>query len=392
MRFVAKAFVVMLIAVGPLLVIGCKGEKAKRVMPPPQVTVVHPVQKEVTRYLEYTGTTAALESVDIRARVSGFLEKICFEPRAKVKAGDLLFVIDPRQYQAMVDESRAKLKAQKASSKLAQTDLQIAQQLESKEAISALRLEKKSAERDVAGADVDLAQATLEKASLDLEWTKVTSPIDGRVSRNLVDVGNLVGSVEKTLLTTVVNDSSVYVYFNASELDMLPIWRSSARIRDSSFAAQKIPVYMALADETDFPHKGFLDFADTKIDPSTGTLQMRGIFDNPDGLLMGGMFVRVRVPLEKKATWVIPEVALQRDQGGPYVLTVSSENVVEQRRVKVGTVVEGVQAIEQGLTDKDAVIAAGLQRARPGSKVNPVTSPPASPQTTPEEKGKAKEK
>jgi len=189
-----------------------------------------------------------------------------------------------------------------------------------------------------------------------------------------------------------VNDSSVYVYFNASELDMLPIWRSSARIRDSSFAAQKIPVYMALADETDFPHKGFLDFADTKIDPSTGTLQMRGIFDNPDGLLMGGMFVRVRVPLEKKATWVIPEVALQRDQGGPYVLTVSSENVVEQRRVKVGTVVEGVQAIEQGLTDKDAVIAAGLQRARPGSKVNPVTSPPASPQTTPEEKGKAKEK
>jgi RND family efflux transporter MFP subunit len=337
------------------------------------VTVVHPHQKEVTRYLEYTGTTAALESVDIRARVSGFLQKICFEPRAKVKAGELLFVIDPRQYQAQVDQSKAKVDAQKASSKLAQTELQISQQLESKEAISALRLEKQAAQRDVAKADVELAQADLEKAKLNLEWTQVTSPIDGRVSRNLIDVGNLVGAEQKTLLTTVVNDSSVYAYFNISELDALPIIRAKADKLDEALAKQKIPVYLGLADEKDFPHEGIVDFVDTKLDSSTGTIQLRGIFPNPDGLLMAGMFVRVRVPIEKKMTWLVPEAAIQYDQGGAYVMTVSPENVVRQLRVRRGTVIEGMQVIEEGLSGKEIVIVAGLQRSKPGLKVNPVT-------------------
>jgi membrane fusion protein, multidrug efflux system len=374
MRVRVKALGVLLfMASGPLLLFGCKDERAKKLPPPPNVTIVHPHQKEVTRYLEYTGTTAALESVDIRARVSGFLQKICFQPRAKVKTGELLFVIDPRQYQAQVDESKAKLDAQKASSKLAQTELQISQQLESKEAISALRLEKQAAQRDVAKADVELALADLEKAKLNLEWTQVTSPIDGRVSRNLIDVGNLVGAEQKTLLTTVVNDSSVYAYFNISELDALPLIRAHAKSPDAPLSEQKIPVYMALADETDFPHEGQVDFADTKIDSSTGTLQIRGIFPNPEGVLMPGMFVRVRVPIEKKMTWLVPEVAIQYDQGGAYVMTVSPENVVQQLRVRRGTVVEGMQVIEEGLSGKEMVIVAGLQRARAGAKVLPVT-------------------
>ena len=375
MRAYARIIGMLLVAAGPLVWVGCKDDKTKKVLPPPNVTVVQPQQKEITNYLEYTGTTAALESVDIRARVSGFLQKICFVPRAKVTAGQLLFVIDPRQYQAEVDQAKAQLEAKKAASKLAQTELQISQQLESKEAISSLRLEKQAAARDVTKADVDLAQANLEKANLNLEWTQVTSPIEGRVSRNLVDAGNLVGAEQKTLLTTVVNDSSVYAYFNLSELDALPLMRNRAKRETGSMADEHIPVYLALADERDFPHKGHIDFADTKVDPSTGTIQIRGIFPNPDGLLVGGMFVRVRVPIAKKMAWLVPEVAIQYDQGGSYVMTVTPENVVQQVRVKRGAVEDGMQVIEEGLTGKEMVIVAGLQRSRVGSKVNPSKGP-----------------
>jgi RND family efflux transporter MFP subunit len=392
MRAYAKVIGVLLLAAGPLFMVGCKDDKAKRVLPPTNVTVVLPLQKEITNYLEYTGSTAALESVDIRARVTGFLEKICFEPRARVKTGQLLFIIDPRQYQAEVDQAKAKLDAKKASSKLAQTELQISQQLESKEAISALRLEKQAAERDVTKADVELAQANLDKAKLDLEWTHVTSPIDGQVSRNLIDVGNLVGAEQKTLLTTVVNDSSIYAYFNLSELDALPILRARAKRETGSLGGEEIPVFMALADEKDFPHKGKIDYADTKVDPSTGTIQVRGIFPNPGGLLVGGMFVRVRVPISKKMAWLVPEEAIQFDQGGSYVMTVSPENVVQQVRVKRGIAENGMQVIEEGLTGSEMVVVAGLQRIRVGSKVNPMQGKEGSQQPAASTGDKSKKK
>lgn len=393
MTILVRALVVLLAAAGPYLLCGCKGETKKRVAPPPDVTVAQPVQQEVTRYLEYTGTTAALQSVDIRARVPGFLQKICFEPRARVKSGDLLFVIDPRQYEATVKEANAKLESQKAASKLAQTELQINQQLLSKEAISALKLEKKAAERDVSAAEVDLAEAALDKAKLDLEWTQVTSPIDGRVSRNLVDVGNLVGATEKTLLTTVVSDDIIYTYFNIGELDLLPLRRKQATKSDEAEKdIRKVPVQLGLADETGYPHEGHFDFADTKVDPATGTVQVRGIFPNPGGILMAGMFVRVRVPVDTQTSWLVPEVAVQADQGGSYVLTVGPENVVEQRRVKVGTTIERMQVIAEGLAGDEKVIVAGLQRARPGSKVNPVTAQAASPEPGAGSQGKPQKK
>jgi RND family efflux transporter MFP subunit len=371
----------------------CKQQEAQKEPRRPDVTVSLPVQEEVSRYLEYTATTAALQSVDIRARVPGFLEKICFQPRAKVKAGDLLFVIDPRQYEATVKEAKGKLDAQKAASKLAQTELQISQQLESKEAISELRLEKKVAERDMSAADVELAEAALDKAKLDLEWTQVTSPTDGRVSRNLVDVGNLVGATEKTLLTTVLNDDFVYAYFNVSELDLLPILRQHAKKPDpSSGASVRVPIYMGLADETGYPHEGHFDFADTKVDPSTGTIQVRGIFPNPDGLLMAGMFVRVRVPVEKRTALLMPDVAVQFDQGGRYLLVVNDENVVLRKRIKMGELVDGMRVIEEGLTNNDRVITTGWQRARPGSKVNPTASPAGVPQSDTAVRARTQEK
>ncbi len=372
MQVMERSFLVIFLISTIFVTTACNEQKVKKTAPIPQVTITQPIEKEITRYLEYTGTTVPIETVDIRARVTGFLQKILFVPQTKVKTNDLLFVIDPRQYQAAVDQAKAQVEANKASSKLAQTELQISQQLESKEAISALRLEKQSAQRDVTKADVDLAQANLEQANLNLEWTQVTSPINGRISRNLIDVGNLVNSAEKTLLATVVNDDSVYVYFNVSELDLLPIRRLNAETRGSTLADLKIPAFIALADESEFKHEGHLDYGDPRVNPSTGTIQVRGVFPNPDGLLMGGLFVRIRVPVEKKMSLTIPDIAVQVDQGGSFVYVLSKDDVVEQRRVKLGNASTGVQSIVHGLDKQDRVVVDGIQRIRPGTRVKPI--------------------
>jgi membrane fusion protein, multidrug efflux system len=388
-RFVVFALVFSLSG----LLGACSREGDRKGPRPPDVTLTKPVQQEVVQYLEYTGTTQAFATVDIRARVPGFLQQMYFEPGTKVKAGDELFLIDPRQYDANVKEAAAKLEAQKASYKLAQVELQISQQLESKEAVSALKVEKKAAERDVSAADVELAAAALDKAKLDLEWTRVTSPIDGRVSRNKVDLGNLVGATEKTLLTTVVSDDFIYAYFSVTELDLLPLLRRHAKSRDPSGKPSiKIPVYLGLEDETGYPHEGHFDFAETKLDPSTGTIQVRGIFPNTDRLLLAGMFVRVRVPVETRPAILVPDVAVQFDQGGKYVLVVNDENIVQQRRVKTGQLVDDMRVIEQGVTDKDRIIVTGAQRARPGFKVNPTDHPTGPAQPAKEDPAKTKGK
>jgi len=377
MQGLAKTLIVVLSIWCLGILSGCQGPK-KEAVREPAVTVTQPIEREVTSYLEYTGTTQALEYVDIRARVAGFLQKIHFEPDAKVKTGELLFSIDPSQYQAAVDENEAALEARKAQLRLAKTEEEIAKSLESQQAISALKLQEKSAHSGVSKADVDLAQAALDKARLNLEWTKVTSPINGRVSRNLVDVGNLVGAMEKTLLTTVVDVDSIYCYFNVSELDLISIKRTYApKGNDLTLKSQKIPAHLTLADGSAYPHEGYLDYADTKLNPSTGTIQVRAIFPNPDIFLLPGMFGRIRLPLEKRKALVVPGVAVQFAQGGNYVLVVNNENIVQLKRVKVGQNVEEMTVIDEGLTSKDRVIIMGVQRARPGSKVNPSVAAPS---------------
>ena len=226
----------------------------------------------------------------------------------------------------------------------------------------------------MAQADVELAEASLDSAKLDLEWTRVTSPIKGRVSRNKIDVGNLVGATEKTLLTTVVDDDPIYVYFNVSELDLLPILRRLAK-DPSSKPSVNLPVQLGLADEIGYPHEGHFDFAETTVDSSTGTIQVRGIFPNPDGLLMAGMFARVRVSVETRKVLLLPDIAVQFDQGGKYVLTVDDNNVVQQKRIKTAEQVDQMRVIAEGLTSKDRVITAGVLRARPGAKVNATIAP-----------------
>ena len=370
LRFLAPVSVLCLLL---LFLQGCKKE-SKKSIEPPTVTVAQPVSKEVIKSLEYPGTIEALETVEIRARVSGFLESINFTPRQRVNRGDLLFVIDPRQYEASVKQAQARVDAAKSELKLARIELKMAQQLESKEAISMLRLEKKVAESEKGAADLELAEADLVKAKLDLEWSRVTSPIKGRVSRNLVDVGNLVGATEKTLLTVVINDESIYTYFYLSELDLLEILKAYPKIStEDQTSYNNVKLFMALANEKDFPHQGHIDFVDTKLNPNTGTIQCRGIFPNPDGALFPGMFVRIRLPVEKRQALLVPEIAVQSDQGGNYVLVVNSQNMVETRKIDISQHEDGMVAVQEGLKIEDRVIVKGIQRARAGSAVKPVS-------------------
>ncbi len=388
-----RAMVVMQIVISILLltVFGCEKSPKKQVRIP-EVSVCQPIEQDVTRYLEYTGNTAAIEYVDIRARVAGFLEKIYFEPQSRVKAGELLFLIDPRQYKAQADEAKAKLEAAKAQYELAKIEEDLSRSLEAKDAVSWLKLQQAIAKSGVSKADVALAQAALDTANLNLEYTRVTSPIKGRVSRNLVDVGNLVGAVEKTLLTTVVNDESIYCYFNVSEMDLLAARRAHTAAVGASLRSQHIPVYLGLADETGYPHEGFMDFVDTKLNPATSTIQVRGVFPNPDGFLLSGMFARVRVPLNSQKALLIPDVAVQFDQGGRYVFVVSSDNVVQRRRIKVGHSVDDMRVVEEGLQSTDQLIVEGVQRVRPGSKVKVAPFSASSREPRPESSGAPKDK
>ena len=363
-----------LLTLASLLVFGCGQGSETFVQPaPPEVTISLPEKKEITDNLEFTGNTKAVESVEIRARVQGFLDRINFEPGQKVKAGDLLFVIDPRPFQARVDQVEASLKGKQADLQLKQANLKRAQQLLSTGSISQLQYEVHVAEEAVAAAQVGITKADLEEARLQLDYTQVKSPINGLVDRNLVDLGTLVGAQDKTLLTTVVNTESAYVYFNISENDLLMLARSkgSPQNADGSHKRQ-LPCLLALADEKEFARKGTIDFVGTQVDPNTGTLLVRATFPNTDGLLLPGLFVKIRVPLRKREALLVPNLCVGLDQAGRYVLAVNKDNVVEQRQVEIGQQIDGMRVIEKGLTKEEWVITNGMQRARPGSKVTPI--------------------
>ena len=367
--------VLIFVALASLGILGCS-EKAQVSLPrPAEVIVSHPLKKEVTQYLEFTGTTAALEFVEIRARVEGWLDGVHFSPGSRVKKGDLLFVIDPRPFQAQVDQSEAALKGKQADLKLKQANLKRAEQLLSTSSISRLQYDVQKAEESVAVAQVGIAEADLKKAKLDLAYTQLTAPIDGRVSRNYVDIGNLVGAKEKTLLTEIVNDSSVYVYFDVSERDLLMLLRMWPNIETEKPSDRaKPPAYLQLADETGYPHAGNVDFAESRVDPSTGTLRVRAIFSNEKGLLVPGLFGRVRVPIVQKEALLVPELAVGFSQAGRYVLVVNKDQIVEQRPVKTGQLEGTLRVIEEGLAKDEWVVVNGIQRARPGARVSPKES------------------
>lgn len=350
--------------------------------PPPKVTVAEPLQQEVIEYLEFTGNTRAFEEVEIRARVSGFLKSMHFTPGTRVDMGDQLFVIDPKEYQAEVNAATAELNAAKALQHRAKIEYDRAKRVYDKGAGRETDVVKWRGERDVALAAIERAKANLERANLNLGYTQITAPISGRVSRNFVDLGNLVGEGEPTLLTTVTRYDPMYVYFNLNENDLLRVHSMyRKRVQEKGIDTDKesdiraeIALYLGLANEQGHPHEGVADFAESGVDPGTGTIQLRGVFQNPGpaNVLLPGLFARLRMPIDKRENaLLVNERAIGADQGGKYLLTVGSDNVVEKKQIRMGQLVDGLRVIEEGLQPGELVIVKGLQRARPGGKVDP---------------------
>jgi RND family efflux transporter MFP subunit len=248
-----------------------------------------------------------------------------------------------------------------------------AKNLLSSGSVAELKFLEEEAGRDVEKAQLDRSQADLEKAKLDVEFTTVKSPINGKVGVNEVDVGNLVGANENTLLTHVVNDESIYVYFNIPERDVLKYKRIySGKNGGADVEKEEAKALMSLADETDFPHEGTIDYIDPRVDPGTGTMRARAVFPNPKGLLSPGLFARIRVPVATRKALLIPEIAVGIDQRGEYALVVGKDNLVEYRPVKTGQLVDRMRVIEKGLNPQDWIVVQGVQKARPGSKVTPI--------------------
>ncbi len=357
-----------------LLFTGCGGDDGPR-FAAPQVTVAQPVRRDVTPFVEFTGTTRSIASAEVRARVSGRLESMAFTPSSVVTEGDLLFVIEREQYQAVRDEADAGLRAAKAQLALAESDLERIRMARESEAVSEQDLDRAVAQRDQAEARVLSAQAQLTVAELNYSYTLVRSPIKGQVSRRLVDIGNLVGGTEQTLLTTVNAMQPIFVYFEAPERTVLTML--SLREADSLAGGQPDTTYASVATAIDstFPHKGIIDYIDNTVDPTTGTIQIRAVLPNEDMKLFPGLFVRVRIPARPvRDAILVDERAIGTDLGGKYVYLVGDSSVVDQRYVTIGyTTDDGMALITQGLDGTETYIVNGILRARPGFPVAPMT-------------------
>lgn len=353
--------------------------------PPPAVVVSPPIVREVTDSDEFIGRTDSLHAVDIRARVSGYLDSVHFTDGAVVTKGDLLFEIDPRPYQAQLDGANAKVALNQARLEQAQADNARGKAIAEANpgAISRQELDRRQANVDEAIAAVAAAKADVEAATLQLDFTKVHSPIDGRTSRTYVTPGNLV-SQDTTLLTTVVAEDPMAVYFQVDEPTMLRVIRMVVESGIDPRARGAIPLFMELSDETGFPHAGGADFANNVVDASTGTISVRGLFANPASangvrLLRPGMFVRVRLPIGKpREALLVAESVLGSDQGRPYVLVVDAGDTVRRAYVTLGAQqAGGLREVTDGLARNDRVVVRGLQRVRDGATVTTTSGPMA---------------
>jgi RND family efflux transporter MFP subunit len=371
-----------------LLIMACGQGNVYAPPPPPQVTVVHPVRQMVVDYLEYTGNTQAINTVQLQARVQGFLEKVFFKDGDMVKKGQLLFLIQPNTYQAQLEQAEAQILQQKANYEHAVIETARYTKLVKQRAAAQTDLDNWRFQRDANKAAMLAAQAARDLAQLNLSYTRVVAPFNGRIDRRLKDPGNLVGAGEFTPLADINQIDPIYVYFTISELDFLRVMSTSqdmlARVNTGKF-----PVAIGLADDKGYPYEGSLDFAAITLDPNTGTLLLRGIFPNPDNKLIPGLFARVRIPLsQKRASILVPQVALSYDQQGPYVLLVNDKNVVERRPVKTGSPVDNLRVVEEGLTGDEWVITTNLIRAIPGRPVKPERQEPKASGPAPPAPGK----
>lgn len=355
--------------VATVLLGGCQKNAAPPAPPPPEVDVAAPVVREAIEWDEYTGRLAAVDAVEVRPRVTGFIEQIHFKAGQIVNKGDRLFTIDARPFQAEFDRADADVTRAKGELDRAEFDLERVTKLRT----SSVAPEKEY--RDVlfahqkAKADLENAEASKRLAGLNLEWTSVTAPIAGRISREYITEGNLVQS-SSTLLTTIVSLDPIHCYFDADEQAYLKYARLSKSGERASSRDHATPIFVSLFDEKSFVHPGHMDFVDNMMDRETGTMRGRAVIPNPDGLLIPGLFVRVRLPGSGLMPMIfVPDVAIATDQTSRLVYTVDKERVVQPRHVKIGRLRNGLRRITSGLDGTETVVVAGIQRVRPGAKV-----------------------
>ncbi len=365
----SPSFFVAVFGLLSVAVAGCKKQAAAPPPPPPSVTVAKPVAKKIVEHSEYTGRLAAIENVEVRPRVSGYITEIAFKDGALVKKGDLLFVIDPRPYQAALGQSEGQLKQAQAAQDLANRNFTRAEDLQATKVTSKSEFDQSATSKSQGEAQVATAQAAVDAAKLNLDFTRITSPIDGRVSREQVTVGNLVAT-DTTVLTNIVSVDPIYGYADVDERTVIAYQKmiNEGEVKDARVTT--IPVAVALAGEQGFPHQGAIDFVDNQINAATGTLSIRGQFANKDGSLLPGMFIRMSIPTSpEKDGLLITDRAVSSDQGQKFVYVLTADGKVDQRPVTLGPVIDGLRVVVDGLKPDDQVIISGSMKGRPGSPV-----------------------
>jgi RND family efflux transporter MFP subunit len=362
------------------LVAGCTPAARAPDKKPSEVVVTTPITDEVTDYQDFTGRLDALKTVDIRARVSGFVLSAPFKEGDEVREGNVLFLIDPASYGADVNLASANLKLAKADQNLQQKIAARARKLIGDQAMAQEDYDTAVATWEKSRATVEAMGATKDRAQLYLDWTRVTAPLSGRISRRLVDPGNLV-TADNTILTTLVNDQQLYAYFDVDERTYLELVGTREAGKSSLPAGLRFPVLMRLANEDEFGRSGIVDFIDNRVSASTGTIRMRAVFENPKGLLRSGLFVRIRLPIGKPyRALLVPDEALLSDQGKKYVFVVNDSDEVVYRPVALGQETKGLRVIKEGVSAGERVIITGMQRVRQGAKVQvKVQAPPKPP-------------
>lgn len=370
-HWLASAFVLLVV----VAMAGCSRATAQQTAPPPpQVTVAPVVDREVTEWDEFTGRLEAVDTVAIRPRVSGFISSVEFTEGAVVRKGQLLFQIDPRPFEAEADRLRAELTRARATVRRSASELSRAQRLQAENAISNEEHERRAAFEEESKAQVAAVEAALRAAELNLEFTRVASPIAGRVGRAIVTEGNLVssGPGEATLLTTVVSLDPIYAYFDTDEQIFLR-YQQLGRAGGAGGARDTTrPIRMALASDEGFPREGRLDFLDNQVDPQTGTIRGRAVFANPRGELTPGLFARLRLSGGgRHRGLLIQDRAVGTDLGKKFVYVVKADDTIEYRTVTLGPLIDGLRVVRSGLEAGDRIVVNGLQRVRPGAKVAP---------------------
>jgi RND family efflux transporter MFP subunit len=363
------------------------GGKEPPAAPPPQaVTVAEVSQREITEWDEFTGRLEAVNQVEIRPRVSGYIKRVTFAEGKEVKKGEVLFQIDPRPYEADLARAEAELESARSAASLAKSEVQRAGKLVAMQAISREEFDSRTSAEVQGGAQVRALEAAVQTARLNLDWTRVRSPIAGRVSNALVTAGNLVeaGPPAGAVLTTVVSVDSMYLYFDSDEQTYLRYASRARSVGGTNWGTARLPVYLGLANESGFPHEGRLDFVDNQVDPNSGTIRTRAVFSNRSRALTPGLFARVKLVGSKKTNaTLVRDAAIGTDQDRKFVLVVGPGDTLAYRPIVPGRLTDGLRIVTSGLEPGERIVVNGLMRVRPGMKVTPTLATMVPDSTTP---------